>query len=209
MSAADLILTDKEGEDQADDMLAALSEIAYATPQHREAAPKKKRFKSRFFFVLSASIVDEAKSRAHKVKPKQVEYVDAEIDTRVKTLRKDMPKDLEARIETVREFFLREIGPRTLAGGAGSVQARSVVEKLLNTQVDGTQFAKFERMSHEAVNIRMAKFIAKFYGLPRRDVARLLTSIEARPQQPIMIPIPNGAPSDNRRPKKDKKANTA
>jgi hypothetical protein len=207
-AASSLILTDKAGEDRADDLLAALSEMAYATTPRKDVVIKKeKRFKSRFFFVLSDSIADEVEKSKKKVVKKELDHIDDEVETRLKELRRKMPKELEANIKAVREFFLTEIGPRTLAGGAGSVQAKEVVQRLLGTPVDGTQFAKFERMSHEAVNIRMAKFIARYYKLPQRDCQKLLESIMPRP---VMFPIPN-AQDHHERPrhtKKDKKADT-
>lgn len=206
-AASSLILTDKEGEDQQDDILAALSEMAYATTPKRDrliVVDEKKRHKSRFFFVLSDSIAKEVQKAKKKVAKKELDHIDTEVEARLKQLKKVMPKELEANIKEVREFFLTEIGPRTLAGGAGSVQARAVVQRLLGSEIDGTQFAKFERMSHEAVNIRMAKFIARYYGLPQSVCTKLLESVMPRP---VMFPMPppQAQNEERRRPKKHKK----
>lgn len=205
MSAANtLILTDLNEEEKADDIMAALSEMAYATPsKNKVVAKKERRFKSRFFFVLSDSIANEVGEAKRRLQPKKLDYIDDEIEARLKALKKVMPKELEAKIEAVREFFLTEIGPRSLAGGAGSVQAKAIVERMLNSPIDGTQFAKFERMSHEAVNMKMAKFIAKFYDLPQSATTKLLESV--MPRQPVIFPI--GAPNE-RNPEKDKKADS-
>jgi len=197
----DLVLTDKQAEDNEDQALAAISELAYAAPEELTVEHEEKRFKSRFFFVLSESVHKEVERNRGKFQKKELVVIDAEIDKRVKSYRKEAPNKIAGNINAVREFFLQEIGPLTLAGSAGTIQAQQVVQRMLNTEVDGTQFSKFERMSAEAVNIRMAKFIAKYYSLPKTDVLQLLQSVAPKQQ---IIPIPLGMPNENRRPNESK-----
>jgi len=161
-----LVLTDTKEEDKADGILSALSELAYAMPSPKaQAEPQKKRRKSRFFFVLSDSIYTEVQKRSSITRRKELVPIDHEIEARLKGYRKEAPSKIEANIEAVREFFLKEVGPLTMAGSAGATQAQQVVQRLLNTEVDGTLFAKFDRMSATAANIKMSKFIARYYGL--------------------------------------------
>lgn len=185
MVASDLVLTDTKAEDAHDELLASLTDLAYAIPNDpdilnvRDIGSKSKR--SRFFFRLSDSIAADVKKRRNRLKPKKRVHVDDEISARLATYTAEAPAALVDNIDKVREFFLKQIGPRTLAGGAGVSQARDIVQRMLGTEIDGTQFVKFERMSHTAVSILMAKFIAKYYGLPVSVIDRLLTSIEPRP----------------------------
>ncbi len=190
--APDLILTDAEGEAQADELLAALSDLAYATPTTHQPEIVRKH-KSRFFFHLSSSLADDVQRRRKKVKPKVMVHIDQEIEKRLKDYKAEIPEPLAANILAVREFFLTRIGPRSMASGAGSTQAKQVVQRLLNTEIDSTQFDKFERMSHEAVNLVMAKFIARYYGLPKKDAVTLLASLQ--PRQPMYAPIPAQPPA--------------
>ncbi len=190
IAASDLILTDTEGEAAADELLAALSDLAYATPT-TTVRPKRK-FKSRFFFRISRAIAVDVAEHKKRSTAKVMEHVDAEVEKRLKTYKTEAPEAIATNIKSVREFFLNVIGPRSLASSAGSSQAREVVQRLLNTEIDATQFDKFERMSHEAVNILMAKFVAQYYGLPVKAAYRILVSIQ--PRQPMSLPIPAQAP---------------
>lgn len=202
MASNDLVLSTHDEQDEHDDLLASIGELAHAA-QAPVAKPtprsllERSKYRSRFFFELSGSFVEEVKRRKKAVVKSGQDHVDAEITKRLALYKKTMPIHMAANIEAVREFFLTEIAPITIAIGAGSDQARDVVQRLLGSQVDGTQFAKFERMNAEAVNIRMAKFVAKQFKLPVGDVQRLLASISpAQHQQPFMpLPVPHQQPT--------------
>lgn len=196
IDAQELILTDTEGEAAADELLAALSDLAYATPVTQ--APARKKYQSRFFFKLSRAIAVDVEEHKKKLIPKVMEHVDAEVEKRLKTYKKEVPPTIASNIEAVREFFLNVIGPRSMASSAGSSQAREIVQRLLNTEVDSTQFDKFERMSHEAVNIIMAKFVAQYYGLPVKAARAILASIQPRPPMSMPVPMQALAPYESR-----------
>lgn len=198
-----LVSLTKEEEEGADDLLSSLTTLAYE--KARPVAKTDRKFKSRFFFRIQ-SLGDELKIKAEKFKPRKLDHVDAEINKRLTSYKKEAPKKVERGIEAVREFFLKEIGPKTLAGLAGSTQARDIVQRLLGTAVDETQFNKFERMSHEAVNIKMAQFLARYYGLPRSEAERLLLSIQPKPY--LMMPLDRGQ-DEQRNTKESKKQKTS
>lgn len=187
MEASDLILTNVAEEKVADDLLAALSDLAYATPGAVQSQPKRKH-KSRFFFTLTKSMSSSIDGRVRKFKPRQMVHIDEEVEKRLKVYKDEMPQVLTQNIDQVREFFLTVVGPRSLAGGAGAGQAKEVVQRMLNTEIDGSQFDKFDRMSRAAVNIVMAKFVAQYYGLPVKAAYRILTDILPRPPQTIPVP---------------------
>ncbi len=186
IAAEDLILTDTVGEEAADELLAALSDLAYSTPVTK--TPTKRKHTSRFFFRISRAVAVDVEAHKKRLVPKVMEHIDAEVEKRLKTYKKEVPPTIATNIEVVREFFLNVIGPRSLASSAGSSQAREIVQRMLNTEVDSTQFDKFERMSHEAVNIIMAKFVAQYYGLPIKAARRILASIQ--PRTPMSMPMP-------------------
>ncbi len=191
MEAKALILTDPVAESAADELLASLSDIAYAAPRKERPVETKSKYKSRFFFKINKSLTVSIQDRARKFVPKSRVHIDDEVSKRLRAYKKELPTQLGANINAIREFFLTTIGPRSLAGGAGAIQAREVVQRMLKTEVDSTQFDKFERMSHVAVNIVMAKFVAKYYGLPVSAATKILADIA--PNRPQTVVVPNEA----------------
>lgn len=189
-AASNLILTDQAQEDAADELLAALSDLAYPREKDElvivDSQPSK--FKSKFFFKPTKSLTEEVDKRKDSFKKKKLVHVDDLVTKRLKDYKKTMPDELEGNIEAVREFFLKVIGPKALAGSAGISQARDIVQRLLGSEVDSTQFVQFDRMSREAISILMANFIAEYYELPRKHAQRLVDSI--KPKRPVTIPLP-------------------
>jgi hypothetical protein len=192
--AEELILTDQTEMDNADAALLSISELAYSTkvtpPKSKEARSER----SRFFFTPSESLDEEIKRRKKQFKKPIISHVDTPIQKRVKKYKKQVPKVLKANITVVREFFLKEIAPRTLAMDAGSTQARAVVQEMLKTEVDVTMFNRFERMVNSAANISMATFIAAYFGLPKQAANQLLAELNFKPQFMSMPPIPQLQP---------------
>ncbi len=190
MANNDLVLTTHAQEEEHDALLASIGELARPSSRKAEPAPKviKNRYRSRFFFHVSESFVEAVEKRKKTMAKTGMEHVDDEITKRLAAYKVTMPKVMSVNIEKVREFFLTEIAPRTVSIGAGADQARDVVQRLLGSAIDGTQFSKFERMNAAAVDILMAKFIAKQFKLPAADAQRLLAIIT--PQVPVTVPVP-------------------
>jgi hypothetical protein len=182
-------------------MLASLTDIAYSTAPVKPVKPARPSRKSRFFFRLSQSFVDEVQARKAKFVPKQMVHVDAEVTKRLKEYKREIPPELAGNIDGVREFFLREIAPFTLATGAGASQAREVVKRLVGSDVDGTQFEKFERMMALAVDIKMARYVARMLGLTKAEASEILASMKPRTPQIVPIGLPQ---NENRRPEKSR-----
>lgn len=179
----------------ADQLLAALTDIAYATEPTVKVKKRERKHRSRFFFRLTKSIADEVKDKQKQSKPKTRVHIDHEVEKRLSDYRQDMPSELEKNIAKVREFFLREIAPITLAAGAGSGQALEVVKRLVGTDIDGTQFDKFERMAAKAVDIKMARFICKQFGLGKAEAEDILEAM--KPRLPSIVPI--GVPNERQK----------
>lgn len=199
MAGEHLILTDEKGEKQQDDMLARLSQIA--RPIDEPAAKKKKKRvvsktrmlqknpnrKSSFFFRPSESFDAEIRKQQEAVKPKKLKHADREIVQRTRKLRREMPPVLSQNIDEVRELFLQQIAPLTLAAQSGTMQARTVAQRLLKTEIGSQPFVQFERMVEVGAQIQMAKFVAKYMGLPAREWRSILESIAPKQQQPREI----------------------
>jgi hypothetical protein len=121
------------------------------------------------------------------MQPKAVEHIDAEVESRLLTYRKEMPDILRNKVEKVREFFLTEIAPLTLASGGGNSQSREVVQRLLDTDVDTAMFARFENMVNRAATIKMAEFTLEYFQLPKEYLQSILGPTgNAPPTDPIL-----------------------
>lgn len=194
--ANNLVPATEEELDNADSMLASLTDIAYSTATEDKPVVVKERRRSRFFFRLSPSFSEEVKNKQKAFSPKQLTHVDHQIEKRLKSYEKEIPSELEVNIGRVREFFLKEIAPISLAANAGSMQAMEVVKRLLGSNIDETQFEKFERMAAKAVEIRMARFICREFGMTKAEAKEILDTMMARPAQTI---IPIGVPQHEHR----------
>jgi hypothetical protein len=208
MSDGGLVGATNEETQASDDFISALSTVAYAGAPELDIVDDVRRSRSRFFFKVTPSLSQHVKQRAVKLKPKKLQHVDQVITDRAKTYKREIPDQLSTNMERVREFFLKVLGPKTLAGAPGSQQARQVVQRLLNTEVDGQAFVKFDRMSETAVSLVMARFVADYYNLPKSAVQTLLDSIT--PRAPMVVPMPYPEKTNvNRNTQEGKKSNTS
>lgn len=191
-----LLLSTKAEEDSKDDLLSALSNIAYAIPSEPITKPlpvpepvKKKR--SRFFYKPTRSLFDEVQEHkaATRAPISTLEYVDQETEERTEVYRSELPPVLAKNIEVVREFFLNEVDPLILGVQGGTAQALDVVQKTLNSAVDPLPFAQFERMVAHARLYKMASFITKYMKLPKTMVDDLMYAVQ--PKKEVMIIGPN------------------
>lgn len=209
MEDGGLIGATNEETQASDDFISALSTVAYAGTPELDIVDDVRRGRSRFFFKVTPSLSQHVRQRAVKLKPKKLQHVDQVITDRTKAYKREIPDQLSANMERVREFFLKVLGPKTLAGAPGSQQARQVVQRLLNTEVDGQAFAKFDRMSETAVSLVMARFVASYYGLPKSAVQTLLDSITPRAPMIVPIPHPEQTHANKRNTQESKKSNTS
>jgi hypothetical protein len=213
MAVNHLLLTDPVKEEQEDDLLASLTSIAYKTPipeAPKIKTKKKKKVgpvrKSHFFFKPTESFNSEfAKRRGKKGKTPDtaITILDREVEERGVAYSKELPEALLNNIESVREFFLQELGPLALAAQAGTVQAGQVLQKTLNTEIDDRPFVQFKQMVSKASSIKMARFIAQYLSLPPRTANELYQTTQ--PAQPREVLFMHNSPlEEQRRPPKAK-----
>lgn len=168
-NASVLVGKNQEELDHEDQLLSALSNLAYSVEEvpnpenaKRGNAPVRT---SRFWFRLETTS-EMVAARKKKLAPKSVEHIDSEITDRLKTYEKELSPVLKDRIAQVREFFLTEIAPLTLATAGGAIQSRAVAERMLDTEVDSAIFARFENMVNRAATIKLGIFVLDYFGLP-------------------------------------------
>lgn len=152
------------------DIAQQLGSIASATPADKVVvAVEPPRRASRFFFTLDEPIEERKK----KFTPKKLTHVDHEVTERTRRYKSEVPPALRSKIEMIREFFLTEIAPITMAASGGTGQAKQVVERFLDDKVDTTLLAAFENMSLRAAKIKLSLFVLELFDLDKQFLDEL------------------------------------
>lgn len=172
----------------------AIANVASTTRRKEEPAARR----SRFFFTLDEPPPVEV--------PDEQQPVNEAVVLAINSTKDSLPKSLVPLVDKVRDFFLRELAPLTLAGVTGAQQARTVLSDALETEVDSATEAKFRAMLVKATDLKLLAFVKDYMGLTDRQAQLLYDSI--RPANPanIVLPLnrgPNEAPPHkNNRPSK-------
>jgi len=163
--------------DHEDALTRGLLTVAYSDPAAPKAEkPKVSRFgtrQSRFWFRLE-TLTEETNRRKAQFKPKELEHIDSAVVARLRSFTKEIPLDLKTRIEQVREFFLKELSPLTMASSGGALQAKEVAERMFKTEVDQALFSRFDNMVNRAATIKVALFVKSYFDLPDEYISSLL-----------------------------------
>ena len=182
-------------EDSLDFMLTRV-----ATPVAKPEVERSGR-KSRFFF---RRVEDEVASLKQATKPKEVELDNAESIAYALGLKKLLLPVVKTNIETVRDFFINEIAPLSLALGAGALQASEAIKEVTGSGVEPSTFDKFDRMCHQAVILRMASFLEGYLGLKPGEGKELLpVALRVKQDAPVEQVVPDSEPAGNRKENRD------
>lgn len=168
--------------DAADELAARLGVLAYRVPD-QVGVPKENRT-SKFWFKADPTISTPVKEVTKAVmKAKKLDHVDSQIERRLVSYKRTSPKELQECITQVREFFLTEVAPRTIAATGGTMQATEVIKRLLDTDVDPSTVDRFLNMLNRATTIKLAEFTLNYLGLGKEHLAAILGSrnTEAQP----------------------------
>jgi hypothetical protein len=158
---------------KVDTTLSALSNLAYPVKQ-KPVARKPANRTSRFWFKVES--VEEVVAQAKvDMAPREVEHVDAEVTKRLVSYKGELTPALKTNIEAVREFFLRELTPLTVATEGGILQAKDVVQRMLDTEVDSALIDRFRGMASRAAVLRLAIFITDYFKLPKEYINNLFS----------------------------------
>ena len=165
----------QEALDNEDSILKSLSNLAYSSvaPESKKKVDVSNMRTSRFWFTL-----ETPQEAVNKVKesmiPKPVEHIDVEVQKRLARYKTEAPVQLHEKIKEVREFFLTQIAPRTLAASGGTIQATEVVQRLLDTDVDPAIMNRFENMINRAATLKLAEFALHYFDLGPEHLESLL-----------------------------------
>lgn len=187
----------QEHSEASNELVAALGVMVHRydgpdAPEKEKA--KKKRFKSRFFFVPSKSLDEETDELEESMKPRQIVHADEHVTKRIEKLKLEFAPEFDKRHTAVREYFLTEIAPKLVSVKSGSDQAMMMLSQMFQSQLDPTAFNQFEQMSRAAARLMMAEYITKFFGLPKKRALELVAAIT--PMRPQTVAIPPLDPSE-------------
>lgn len=180
----------KADENAADDVLYAISNLGIPRELEAEWEGSSDR-DSRFWYRPTISFSADVDRRKRAVVPKEAQVVLDAIDERAITYSTELPPELDSNMTVVREFWLKEIAPLTLPAQAGAEHARSVITKVLGSDVDSTSFIQFQRMLGEASKIKIAQYLVEYMGLQQEHVEALLQSVAAQkgPREVMYVPL--------------------
>lgn len=180
-----------------DEILARLASIA-TVPQEKK---KKRKYRSKFFFEVSPNILTIEKiQKAHKPYTPPTP-INKEVEERTKQYEKELSPELNKNLAEVREFFLKELAPKTFATDGGLNQVLEIMGNVVG-EIEPNTLNQFQKLSLHAVNIRMCRFVAQYFGLSEKDTDALVNVLIGSNQTPSFIPIPINSEDQNRR--KDK-----
>lgn len=175
--------------DLVDDPLSALTRIAVpmVTPiepnllVHTLKKPAyDRKFRSQFFFNIDPSIaqhIELLRKQEDKARLDVSEPLNKNVEDRAKTFNRDVAGKVDKLIKEVSEYFLTELSPLTMAAQGGVAQAREVMQIALNTDVEQASVDQFDSMLRHGVQMKMARYIARYLGLSNKDVPMLMEKL--------------------------------
>lgn len=149
-----------------DALAASLGRLAFSTPSK---SPAKR--KSRFWFKMEEQPIVVSPQEMKKKKP---QYIDQQIISRLEIYKQTSPKAFQRNIVAVREFFLNEVAPKTIAAAGGAGQAEEVLRRLLDTDIDESTAQRFAMMVNRAATLKMGQFVADYFGLPKEEISQII-----------------------------------
>lgn len=161
-------------------------------------APPPKKSRSRFFFRVDKE--DTINIREEDV-PVNSDLVKATDDAQ-----SSLPARMAPLVNDVRDFFVNELAPLTLAGITGAQQARAALAEVLGVEVDATTEVKFRSLLARAIDIKLASYVKNYMNLSEDEATLLLDTLKPRNPANLVLPL-SGHENTNRRPinKKDQK----
>ena len=173
-----------------DKFLSQISRIAYVPNKKSVASPVKSdsKYKSRFFFHVDdkdeLSVIEDS---VH-AKPKE-EPINIEILKRSDAYSKELPASLKSAITQIREFFLKEIAPKSIALQGGLAQAKAVIEQQVG-EVDASEMAWAEKFAVHSAKLRVLRFIKELFELTNEEAEKLY-DMSFNTKQPNIFMVPN------------------
>ena len=151
-----------------------------------------KGYKSKFWVTIDEDEI-EVMDRKNIYTPKKLDHVNKGIVTRSEKMKKELPNQMKPLVDTIREFFLVEIAPKTFACSLGATQAKESAKIAIDSEIDEGIFSKFDNLINKAATIKLVEFVMKYFDIDKsyfdnlaynresgNDSSRMLNSILKR-----------------------------
>lgn len=177
-----------EESEKRDKFLSQISRIAHPVDKAKVNPVKSdSKYKSRFFFKVTDT--DEISIIEDSVHAKlQEDPINIEIVQRSDKYAKELPAELKSAIVKIREFFLKEIAPKSIALQGGLAQAKAVIEQQVG-EVDASEMMWAEKFAAHSAKLRVLRFIKSLFELTD-DEAEKLYELTCTSKQNSIIMFP-------------------
>lgn len=181
------VLVGSTNEQQKDDFLSRLGNIAYAKsqPQKVDDSPV---YDSRWFFVLPDDYAEQNKNDSGLQQlPEQPQNID--LYERLDTYKNAIGQPVQFNMRIVSNYILTELSPALLGFQAGVEESRSIMEHTVG-ELDNYLFNLLELMTREALKRKLSLFIVQYFGLSSKDAEAIVEKVLPPKQREVVVPVP-------------------
>ena len=181
------ILVGSTDEQQKDDFLSRLGNIAYAKPQvQKEQEPPV--YDSRWFFVLPDDYAESNKNDSGiQQLPERPQNID--LYQRLDNYKNAIGQPVQFNMRIVSNYILTELSPALLGFQAGVEESRSIMEHTVG-ELDNYLFNLLELMTREALKRKLSLFIVQYFGLSSKDADAIIEKVLPPKQREVVVPVP-------------------
>ena len=165
------ILVGSTDEQQKDDFLSRLGNIAYAKPQPQKTDDAVV-YDSRWFFVLPDDYAESNKNDSGMQQlPERPQNID--LYERLDNYKNAIGQPVQFNMRIVSNYILTELSPALLGFQAGVEESRSIMEHTVGA-LDNYLFNLLELMTREALKRKLSVFIVQYFGLSNKDADAII-----------------------------------
>lgn len=171
-----------------DDLLSRLNTPLVSTTVVKPKPRKERR--SSFFFRIGVD-TDEKKRREVLSKPKELPIANAEVVARSTIYKEELPEAMKPKVDKVREYLLKDIGPSVLAMQTAVDQFYEVLKDTTDSEVNPQLQRDIEKMLQEGVRHKLAEYVCQYLGLKKDKAVQLQDALKVRAPKTNVVMMPD------------------
>lgn len=181
------VLVGSTNEQQKDEFLTRLGNIAYAKPQQVQQE-ESVVYDSRWFFVLPEDYAESNKNDSGIAQlPERPQNID--LYERLDNYKNAIGQPVQFNMRVVSNYILTELSPALLGFQAGVEESRSIMEHTVG-ELDNYLFNLLELMTREALKLKLSQFIVQYFGLSNKDAEAIVEKVLPPKQREVVVPVP-------------------
>ena len=182
------VLVGTTDEQQKDEFLTRLGNIAYAKPKETDDNNDTTVYDSRWFFVLPQDYAEQNKNDSGVQQlPERPQNID--LYERLERYKNAIGQPVQVNMRMVSNYILTELSPALLGFQAGVEESRSIMEHTVG-ELDNYLFNLLELMTREALKLKLSQFIVEYYGLSNKDAEAIVEKVLPPKQREVVVPVP-------------------